>query len=54
MDLAHADADHRQTGSDHVRIPAEDLVQQFSERHIHDCCKSVFFDTWVIQTPVRL
>jgi hypothetical protein len=39
LDLAHADADHREAGSDDFWVAAEDSVQQFSERHFHDLGK---------------
>ena len=36
LDLAHADADHRKAGSNDLRLPVEDTLQQLPERHLHD------------------
>lgn len=36
LDLAHADAHHREAGPHHLRLTVEDTLQQLPERRLHD------------------
>ena len=42
QDIAHADADHREAGTDDSRISAQDLLQPLPEPHFHDPGTTLF------------